>query len=104
MSDLKVYRVTYDGNSWLSLSPDRYADSYSEVDLDEVTARELAELLDRDYENKNFHDFVGAHVGLSKLIGKVIGGDVVKTVIVQIAQLGGLAGLRDHNKESEGDE
>lgn len=59
-------------------------------DITTATASQLAELCDQACENANYHDFVGAHEKLAKLIDDAAGPDASRKVLLAIAEAGGL--------------
>ncbi len=73
--------------------------------IGDATLEEIVYFLDRDAEDCNAHDFIGVHRLLCAVLVNRIGKAHAKTIIVDIAQHGGLhsmngvCGRRDSYKE-----
>lgn len=53
----------------------------------------IADMLDSDAGNGNWHDFVGAHVKLARLLTKEVGRDAALKIMRKIADRQGLHGM-----------
>jgi len=59
----------------------------------EVSLNMLAEMCDQDAENKNRHDFCGAHKALAKFLRETLPIKTVEKVMYELAERGGLHGM-----------
>lgn len=82
----KIYRASdNDGEfSWLSDRRNSHSDTCIEVGFDDVTLDELVRACDDDFENANYHGFVGATGLWVDAVTAVAGEDVAKRVLWDI--------------------
>lgn len=91
-----IYRIKDAGEpDFISLTSDQYADSCREADPRELTIDAMAEMLDYDAENGNYHDFVGCHAKLAKLFSARCKPFVAKELMRDLCDVGGLHGMRE---------
>jgi hypothetical protein len=71
-------------------SLDEIDEDYQVIDFESFDLRELTFCLDAECENRNNHDFAGAHVALAAMLVKDVGKTVARRVLWQIMEHGGL--------------
>ena len=88
---LYYYREERDGPEWLTTDPTKGV-SVRLASASEVSAIQIAVMLDLDAEGANEHGFVGTHAwivnhsGLKEMMAKM--------VLMRLAKVGGLHGVR----------
>lgn len=90
---LEIIWTTEDGQRYLAFK-DRDNEARAEPAPD-ADLEDLAELCDVDAEGANHHAFVGAHRELGILLRRWAGREVATSILREVAERGGLHGLRD---------
>jgi len=77
------------------MEPDDYGPEHKLLSTggDDAKLEELVELADRDAENRNAHDFCGAHRVLGAVLYRELGRWLATLLMLRIARLGGLQGM-----------
>jgi hypothetical protein len=91
LDDRVLFMVTEEegGDEYLSSSRDGCFRSRVATQAD-ITCDGLASMLDQEAENVNFHDFVGVHQNLAKLLLDEVDEDDATEIMRQISNHGGL--------------
>jgi len=76
--------------SWLSYYEGGEDNTTREAKEEDFTTERVAELLDQHAEAINFHDFVGAHAKMAKIIEESVGKDGARKVFLKLLEIGGL--------------
>lgn len=94
MNQKKLYMVkeSDDGPESMKMDNEGYHSSRIATDKD-ITLVELSDVLDRDAENKNNHDFVGCHFNLAMLLENQVGNSEATKIMRKIVDAGGLHGM-----------
>ncbi len=69
----------------------------------DATLEELVQLCDQDAENRNAHEFVGAHRLLGRVLYTQYGRGAATKTMLEIAELGGLHGMNGVGNDDEAD-
>jgi hypothetical protein len=98
----KLYRVRWDARfgeepdrePWLARRMDRDYELVAEVaKAGDTSPAELAQFLDSEAENANYHELVGAYSGLAILLVGLVQVEAAGKIMWIIAQLNGFEGL-----------
>ena len=92
----QLWATRHDGGDGygLDLELDEYADECRLAREDEITLAAMVEMLDRDAEDRNAHDFVQAHLSLAALLKQEVGEEATKKIFRRISKLKGLHGIQ----------
>ena len=86
-----VRMIEEDGSTWV----DYFSKDETIVDENPIlTITELADMCDQNAESKNHHGFVGVHRMLAVIMHDVLGRGDATVVMREIAEYGGLDGLK----------
>ena len=84
-----------EGYGWfMTVSPSYYPNTRAAT-AKEITAENIASILDQDAENENYHELVGAYKWLAQVVTRCAGSTNALSVLHEIAQAGGLMKRRD---------
>ena len=82
-----------DGCPWFLTDQCCYYDEYRDPMPEEVTAEALADMMDRNAEGCNAHDFVCSHRGLAQVLGQEVGREAATRILRRLADYEGLYGM-----------
>ncbi len=83
-----------DGEWGLGFGDDlQFCDGHRPSTPEDETLEALADMLDDDAENRNCHDFIGAHQALAILLFQEVGRDAATSVMRRLANYFGLHGM-----------
>ena len=103
MAAVKLYLVFSKSKPlWLTDCPDSASDdaeanpgcTFREATEADLTAKLVAEYLDQQCENRNYHDFCGVHAALAKLLREKVGKEHAAAILRAILHKGGLDKMR----------
>lgn len=89
----KLWVHVEDDVTWISEYPDDSPNSSRRATDADLTAKLVADYLDRKAEGSNHHDFVGLHMYLARLIADKAGVGGARAVMLELLRCGGLHGV-----------
>ena len=93
MAKREIVKVCVDGESHWDYASDCLASEIVQRGGDGATIKELADLCDLRAESINAHDYVKSHALLAVLTVRCLGEASAKTLMLAIAERGGLHGM-----------
>lgn len=90
-----LYMVAYDGDPERLSIDGSHGDPSREADVSDITIDAMAQMLDQDAENGNYHDFVGCHAKLAKIFSDRCKPIVAKELMRDLCDVGGLHGMKE---------